>query len=151
MSDSSIPCVRGKCWFIAGCVVLILFSIVHMIPMFIGLFSEPTAPLEIEAQRAMTAVTVDIGPMRSNWAKLNNLLSTYLSALLLFVAAINIVALPAVIAHGRLRALSMVNAGFCAILLGLAVVFTFPPPGVFALAAVVCFGFAASGAGKITS
>lgn len=137
--------------FLAGCIVLILFSSVHMIPMLIGLFSEPTAPAEVEAQRAMAAVSVDIGPVRTNWMKLSSLLSTYLSTLLYFVATLDLVALPAVIAHGRLRALALVNAGFALILLALAMVFVFPPPGVFALAAVACFAGAAVRAGPARS
>ncbi|MBL8761655.1 MAG: hypothetical protein JNL50_10170 [Phycisphaerae bacterium] len=149
--NSPAAALRGRRSFIAGCVVLILFSSVHTIPMFIGLFSEPTAPLEVEARRAMTAVAVDIGPIRSDWTKLNHLLSTSYSALLYFVAAVNLVALPAVIAHGRLRALAVVNMVFSAVLLGLSAVFMFPPPGVFALAAAVCFACAAAGAGASRS
>src|SRR5262245_14091299 len=98
--------------FVAGTIVLLLFSTVHMIPMFLDLFGEPTEALEIEAKRAMAAVVVDIGPFHTHWGQLNQLLSTCFSALLFFVVALNFVALPASIAHGRLRALAMVNAIF---------------------------------------
>jgi hypothetical protein len=44
-----------------------------------------------------------------------------------------------VIAHGRLRAMAMVNAIFVGILLAIALIYQFPPPGVFALAAEILF------------
>src|SRR5262245_15391877 len=98
--------VPGTGLFIAGCITLIVFSAVHMIPMFIDIFVEPTVPVEIEAKRAMAAVVVDIGPFHTNFVQLNQLLSVYLSTLLLFVVALNFVALSALIAQGRLRALA---------------------------------------------
>lgn len=129
----------GRRLFIAGSVTLILFSLVHMIPMFADLFSEPTDPLQIEANRAMAAVAVDIGPFHTHFGKLVHLLSVSYSTLLLFVAAVNLVALPAVVADGRLRALSLVNVIFVGILLSTSIIFRFPPPGVFCLLALVCF------------
>jgi len=125
--------------FLAGCVTLLLFSAVHMIPMFADIFTEPTKPAEVEAKRAMIAVDVAIGPFHSNWAKLNQLLSVSYSALLFFVVALNLVALPAIIAHGRLRTMAMVNVIFVGILLATSVIYQFPPPGVFALTAEVFF------------
>jgi hypothetical protein len=131
--------VSGKRMFIAGCFTLLLFSAVHMIPMFADIFTEPSKPAEIEAERAMTAVDVTIGPFHSNWAKLHQLLSISYSALLFFVVALNLVALPAIIAHGRLRAMATVNVIFVGILLATSVIYQFPPPGVFALTAEVFF------------
>lgn len=131
--------IPGKGMFIAGCVTLLLFSTVHMIPMFADIFTAPTKPAEIEAKRAMTAVDVAIGPFHSNWAKLNQLLSVSYSALLFFVVALNLVALPSIIAHGRLRAMAAINVIFVAILLATSVIYQFPPPGVFALIAEVFF------------
>src|SRR5437867_4099170 len=130
----------GKGLFIAGCVTLLLFSTVHMIPMFIDLFAEPTKPVEVEAKRVMAAVAVDMGPFHTHWGNLNQLLSTSYSALLYFVVALNLVALPAITAAGgRLRAMALVNAIFMGILLTIALVFQFPPPGVFSLIAGVFF------------
>src|SRR5262245_48376153 len=129
----------GKRLFIAGCITLFVFSAVHMIPMFADILSEPTKPAEIEAKRAMSAVAVDMGPFHSNWAKLTQLLSVSYSALLFFVVALNLVALPAVIAHSRLWALSLVNTIFVGILLATSVIFQFPPPGVFSLVAAILF------------
>ena len=67
------------------------------------------------------------------------MLSVRYSTLLFFVAALNLVALPAVIAHGRLRAMSAVKVIFVGILLAIAVVYQFPPPGVFSLIAEAFF------------
>ena len=137
--NSSAAKIPGKGRFLAGCFTLLLFSAVHMIPMFADIFTEPSKPAEVEAKRAMTAVVVAIGPFHSNWAKLNQLLSVSYSALLFFVVALNLVALPAIIAHGRLRALATVNVIFVGILLSTSVIYQFPPPGVFALIAEVFF------------
>ncbi len=137
--NASAAKTPGKGLFIAGCVTLLLFSVVHMIPMFADIFTEPSKPAEIEAKRAMAAVAVDIGPFHSDWAKLNQLLSVSYSALLFFVVALNLVALPAIIAHGRLRAMATVNVIFVGILLSTSVIYRFPPPGVFALVGEVFF------------
>jgi hypothetical protein len=110
----------GRGLFIAGCVTLTLFSAVHMIPMFNAMFVEPTKPAEIEAKRAMTAVVIDMGPFHTNWAMLNHLLSASYSVLLLYVVALNLVALPAIVAHGRLRSVATVNVIFVGILLAVA-------------------------------
>src|SRR5262245_32051384 len=136
------PRTPGKRLFIAGTIVLALFSAVHMIPMFNDIFGEPTKPDEIEAKRAMAAVVIDMGPFHTNWAKLHQLLSASYSALLFFVVALNLVGLPAVCApppHGRLRALALVNVIFVAVLLIIALIYQFPPPGVFALIALILF------------
>lgn len=137
--NSSTAKTPGKGPFVAGCYTLLLFSAVHMIPMFADIFTEPTKPPEVEAKRAMVAVAVDIGPFHSNWAKLNQLLSVSYSALLFFVVAINLVALPAIVAHGRLRATATVNVIFVGIVLSTSVIYQFPPPGVFALIAEAFF------------
>jgi hypothetical protein len=129
----------GKRLFIAGTIVLLLFSAVHMIPMFADIFGEPTEPAMIEAKRAMAAVVIDMGPFHTHAGKLTQLLSASYSALLFFVVALNFVALPAVIAHGRLRALAMVNAIFVGVLLAISLLYQFPPPAVFALTAEVLF------------
>ena len=133
------PTAPGKRSFIAGCITLFLFSAVHMIPMFADMFIEPTKPLEIEAKRAMAAVAVDMGPFHTHWGKLTQLLSVSYSALLFFVVALNLVALPAVMAHGRLRAMATVNVIFVGILLATSVIYQFPPPGVFCIIAEMFF------------
>jgi len=137
--NTSAAKTPGRHLFIAGCSTLLLFSAVHMIPMFFAIFVEPTKPIEVEAKRAMTAVAVDMGPFHTTWAGLSQLLSASYSALLFFVGALNLVALPAIIAHGRLRAMATVNVIFVGILLIIAVIYQFPPPGVFSLIAEVFF------------
>ncbi len=100
MPTARIP---GTRLFIAGCITLILFSAVHLIPMFFFMLVEPTKPIEIEAKRATAAVAVDMGPFHTSWLGLNQLLSASYSTLLFFVAALNLVALPAIVAHGPSR------------------------------------------------
>lgn len=139
LADSAPTTTPGKRPFIWGSVVLLLFSAVHLIPMSIDMFIAPTAPAEIEAKRAMAAVAVDIGTFHTDKLGLYHLLSASYSALLFFVVALNLVALPAVIACGRLRALATVNAIFVAVLLAIAVIYNFPPPAAFALMAEVLF------------
>lgn len=138
-SDSTPAAAPGRRLFIAGNVVLLLFSAVHMIPMFMDLFNEPTKPLEIEARRAMSAVAVDLGPFHTTMLGLNRLLSASYSALLFFVVAINFVTIEPVIAFGRLRTLAVVNLLFSAIMLAIALIYRFPPPAVFSLMAVIFF------------
>lgn len=138
-SQTSGAKTPGKWQFIAGCITLLLFSTVHMIPMFIDMFVEPTAPAEIEAKRAMASVVVDMGPFHTHKGKLWLLLSASYSTLLYFVVAINLAALPAIIALDRLRFVAYVNAIFTMVLLAISLAYQFPPPAVFALIAAVCF------------
>ena len=104
-----------------------------------------TTPLarKIARDYGTPAVVIDMGPFHTHWGRLNQLLSASYSTLLFFVVALNLVALRAIIAHGRLRALAMVNAIFVAILLAISVGAQFPPPAVFALSADVLFVAAA--------
>ena len=138
-SDTSRAETPGRKLFIAGCITLLLFSTVHMVPMFIDMFGEPTEPVEIEARRAMASVVIDMGPFHTHKGNLWLLLSASYSTLLFFVVALNFAALPAIVAHGRLRLFAAVNAIFVGVLLGIALMYQFPPPGVFALIAVLFF------------
>jgi hypothetical protein len=58
---------------------------------------------------------------------------------LVFAGVLNLVALPAALAQGRLRALTVVNLAFCGLLFVICVVARFPPPMVFALLIEVLF------------
>lgn len=136
---AGVPQLTGKRLFVGGCIVLFLFSSVHLIPMFMDFFGTPTDPLQIEAKRAMSAVVVEMGPFHTHWGKLNQLLSASYSALLYFVVALNLVVLPAIGTHERLRAIAFVNAAFSGALLLIAIIFQFPPPGVFSLVAGLLF------------
>ncbi len=133
------PSTPGRRLFIGGCVVLFLFSAVHLIPVYFDLFTEPTEPVEIEAKKAMAAVVVDMGPFHTHLGKLFQLLSMSYSAFLFGVVTINFVALPAVIAVNRLPALALVNAIFAGVLLAISLISRFPPPAVFSLVATLIF------------
>ena len=149
--NTSAAKTPGKRLYIAGCITLLLFSAVHLIPMFAELLVERTEPAEIEAKRAMAAVAVDMGPFHTSWVGLTRLLSASYSTLLFFVVALNLVALRVVVAHGRLWAMAAVNAIFVGILLAIAVIYQFPPPGVFSLIALVFFIAAMVRAGRATN
>lgn len=61
----------------------------------------------------------------------------------MFLGAINLTMARPVALAGRLRTLSWLNFGLCAGLFGVAIANQFPPPALFALLALVCFGLAA--------
>lgn len=133
----------GRKPFVAGCIVLLLFSSIHLVPFVQSIAVAPADPLELEAHRAMEAVKVDMGPFHTDFGLLVKLLSASYSVLLYFVAAVDLVALRPVIAAGRLKTLALVNAIFAAILLAICLLCRFPPPAVFALVALVLFALSA--------
>jgi hypothetical protein len=130
MPDPTAPGIR---LFRAAAIGYLVFALVHLTAFLQGMLVAPTDPLEIEAHRALRAVAVDMGPFHTHFGHLVRLLSASYSTLLLFVGVLNLVALPAALAHGRLRALTLVNVAFCGLLLALAAAVRFPPPMVFAL------------------
>jgi hypothetical protein len=129
----------GSRLFRAGAIGYLVFAGVHFTAFLRSILVAPTDPLQIEAERALRAVLVDMGPFHTDFGQLVRLLSASYSTLLLFVGALNLVALPAAVAHRRLRALTLVNLAFCGMLLVLAAVVRFPPPMVFALVIEVLF------------
>jgi hypothetical protein len=136
MPDSTAP---GSRLFRAGAIGYLVFAAVHLLPFLRSVFVAPTDPHEIEAERALRAVVVDMGPFHTHFGLLVKLLSASYSTLLLFVGALNLVALPAAVAHGRLRALTHVNHTFCGLLLATSAAARFPPPMVFTLVIEVLF------------
>jgi hypothetical protein len=130
MAAASVP---GARLFRAGAIVYIVFAAVHMLPFLKSLLVAPTDPLEIDAQRALRAVVVDMGPFHTDFGQLVELLSASYSLLLALVGTLNLVALPAAATAGRLRALTLVNLAFCAVLVVVPAIYQFPPPLVFAL------------------
>jgi hypothetical protein len=136
MRNTTAP---GSRLFRAGAIGYLVFAGVHFTAFLHSVLAAPTDPLQIEAERALRAVAVDMGPFHTHFGLLVQLLSASYSTLLLFVGALNIVALPAAAAHGRLRALTLVNLGFCGLLLVLSAVVRFPPPMLFALVIEVLF------------
>jgi hypothetical protein len=125
--------------FRAGAIGYLVFAAVHLAAFLRSLLVAPTDPLQIEAERALRAVAVDMGPFHTHFGLLVRLLSASYSTFLVFVGVLNLVALPAAVAHGRLRALTLVNLVFCGLLLATAVLVRFPPPLIFALAIEILF------------
>jgi hypothetical protein len=136
MPDATAP---GRRLFRAGAIGYLVFAGVHLTAFLRSILVAPTDPLQTEAERALRAVVLDMGPFHTHFGHLVRLLSASYSTLLLFVGVLNLVALPAAVAHGRLRALTLVNLAFCGLLLALAAVVRFPPPMVFALVIEVLF------------
>jgi hypothetical protein len=136
MRDTTAP---GSRQFRAGAIGYLVFAAVHLMAFLQSVLVAPTDPLQIEADRALRAVAVDLGPFHTHFGLLVQLLSASYSTLLLFVGVLNLVALPAAVAHGRLRALTLVNLVFCGLLLMLGVAVRFPPPTVFALVIEILF------------
>jgi hypothetical protein len=130
--------------FRAGAIGYLVFAGVHLTAFLRSILVAPTDPLQIEAERALRAVVVDMGPFHTHFGQLVRLLSASYSTLLLFVGVLNLVALPAVVARGGLRALTLVNLAFCGLLLALAAVARFPPPMLFALVIEVLFALSFS-------
>jgi hypothetical protein len=133
------PRAPGHGWFRAGAIGLLVFAAVHLIPFSIGLLRAPTEPAAVEADRALRAQKVDIGPFHTSFWHLNMLLSASYSVFLMYIAVLNLIALRAAAAAGRLRALTIANLFFCAILAGICVAAWFPPPFVFAVFSMLCF------------
>jgi hypothetical protein len=129
----------GRRPFIAACIVLLLFGGTHMVTFLSTAFKPPTDPLQIDADRAMRAVTLDMGPFHTHAAHLVHLLSASYSPLLIAVAVINLIALPGAIAVGRFRALTIANLILVGLLLAITIAYQFPPPMVFSAVAAVLF------------
>ena len=130
---------RGRGLFRAGAIGYFVFAGVHFTAFLHSILVQPTDPLQIEADRALRAVAVDMGPFHTHFANLVRLLSASYSTLLVFVGVLNLVALPAAAAHGRVRALTWVNVVFCGLLLALSAAVRFPPPMVFTLILSILF------------
>jgi hypothetical protein len=130
---------RGSGLFRAAAIGYLVFAAVHLTAFLRSVLVAPTDPLQIEAERALRAVAVDMGPFHTHFGNLVHLLSASYSALLVFVGVLNLVALPAASAQGRLRALTLVNLVFCGLLLVLCAAVRFPPPMAFTLIIEVLF------------
>jgi hypothetical protein len=130
MSSTTTP---GSRLFRAAAIGYFVFAAVHFVGFLHGILVAPTDPLQIEAERALRAVAVDMGPFHTHFGLLVRLLSASYSTFLVFIGVLNLVALPAAIGQGRLRALTLVNLLFCGVLVVISAAARFPPPTVFAL------------------
>ncbi len=130
---------RGRKTFIAGSIGLLIFGSVHLLAVYKSFFVPPQTPVEIEADRALRAVKMDLGPFHpTGWHTVNILNSSY-SALLLYAGVLNLVAVGPAIAAGRLRTLTRVNIVFVSALLAIVLALQFPPPALFAVIILTLF------------
>ncbi len=129
----------GRRLFLAGSIVLILFGAVHVLAVYKSLIVGPESPAEADADRALRAFSMNMGPFHpTGWHTLNILNASY-SVLLIYAGVINLIALGPAIAAGRLRALTLANMIFVALIAAVPLLLQFPPPLVFALLALILF------------
>lgn len=131
---------RGRGMFIAGSIGLLVFGGVHLLAIYKGLVVGPTTPAEVAINAAEKAFKVmDAGPFHATGWHTMNILNCSYSALLLYAGVLNLIAVGPAIAAGRLRILTCVNIIFVALLLGITLVFQFPPPALFAAVTLIFF------------
>lgn len=81
-----------------------------------------------------------LGPFTpSAWGGMQILNSSY-SVLLIYIGILNLLAMRPAAWAGRLKALTVCNIFFVALLLLITIVFQFPPPMLFAATALIFFG-----------
>ncbi len=132
----SIP---GRRLFASASIVLILFGAVHVLAVYKSLIVGPESPAEAEADRALRALSMRMGPFHpTGWHTLNILNASY-SVLLIYAGVINLIGLRPAIAAGRLAALTLANMIFVTLIAVIPLLLQFPPPLVFALLALILF------------
>lgn len=90
-------------------------------------------------QAAAKSYTVPIGPFTASaWGGMQILNASY-SVLLLYAGTLNLLAMRPAAQTGRLRALTTCNVLFVAMLLGITILFQFPPPMLFAGTTLIFF------------
>lgn len=135
----SLTISRGRRTFIAGAIGLLVFGGVHLLAVYQSLLVSPSTTAEVEADRALRALKMDMGPFHpTGWHTVNILNSSY-SALLLYAGVLNLVSVGPAVAAGRLRILTVVNIVFVAILLTIVLALQFPPPALFAAITLILF------------
>jgi len=120
--------------------MLILFGGVHVLAVYDANFNVPADPKMAEIDRLAKAYTIPMGPCTPTAFGLIQILSVSYSLLLIYAGVLNLLAMGPAMRAGRLRALAMCNILFIALLLGVLVVYQFPPPMLFAGTALVLFG-----------
>ncbi|MGE0480971.1 MAG: hypothetical protein AB7Q17_10920 [Phycisphaerae bacterium] len=131
----------GVRWFRAGAITLLVFAIVHGLAIYEANFAEPRTDAARAVKQAARAHQAQLGPfLATAWGGMQ-ILNTSYSILLCFVGLLDLVAVKDAAAP-RVRTLAAVNMGLAAALAGVALLYQFPPPAVFALAALVCFTIA---------
>lgn len=140
MSHSSAYAFSGRKTFLAGSIALIVFGAVHLFAVYQANFTIPADPKIADMQAAAKAYTVPIGPLTASaWSGMQILNSSY-SIWLIYAGALNLLTFRPAAQTGRLRALTVCNLLFIALLLGITILFQFPPPMLFAGVALILFG-----------
>ncbi|MFO0837346.1 MAG: hypothetical protein U1D55_02375 [Phycisphaerae bacterium] len=131
---------RGRGWFRAGAITLILFGLVHLLAVYNALWGQPRNEHEIVIRREAQAYREKLGPFEpSAWGAMQILNSSY-SVLLLFAGCLDLAALSIARGPAELRRFAMLSAIFMVLVAAIALAFQFPPPAVFAMLALVFFG-----------
>lgn len=134
-----MPAIPGHRLFLAGSIALIVFGSIHVLAVYKSLVVGPTSPAEEEVERALRKFGIEMGPFHPTGWHTTNILNSSYSVLLIYAGVLNVVALRPAIVAGRLRALTIVNIIFVALIAAIPLLLHFPPPLVFAAAALVLF------------
>lgn len=131
--------VRGKRWFIAASIGLVLFGSIHVLAVVKALVVEPAAPAEIAYVRAAKELTATLGPFHPTAWGTTLILSSSFSILLWFAGAVNLMTCSAVARAGLLRRLTLLNIITLLALVTVCLAFQFPPPAVVGTAVALLF------------
>lgn len=130
---------QGRKTFLAGSIVFFLFGAVHGLAVYDTNFNPPRDAKLAEIQTASKAYMISMGPFKPSVFGLSQILSLSYTTFLLYIGTINLLAMGPAAQAGRLRALTMCNILFVALLFGITILYQFPPPMFFAGIALILF------------
>lgn len=119
--------------------MLLLFGAAHSLAVYKSNFRPPDGPEAADLVAALKGYHMKVGPVDATAWDTNQILSSSYSILLFFAGAANLLMLKPASLVGRLRGLTILNLVLTAALGAVTVIWTFPPPMFFALAALFCF------------
>jgi len=131
--------VSGRKTFLAGSIVFLLFAAVHGLAVYDTNFNPPRDEKLAEIQTATKAYVITMGPFKPSVFGLTQILSLSYTTFLLYFGTINLLALRPAAQAGRLRALTLCNILFVAMLFGITILYQFPPPMLFSGVALALF------------
>lgn len=131
--------VRGRRAFVAGIVFLFVFGAAHGLAVYSSNFKQPATEDARQVQGILKETVVQKSPFQATTWGAVQILSCSYSALLFYVAMLNALAFKPMIAAGRLRALTITNIVFAAVLLLVTVIFRVLPPMLFSVLVLLCF------------